>query len=286
MQETIKIKIDDLIFDCRTEGNKENELVIFLHGWPETSYMWKKLMTDLSKKGFYCIAPNLRGFSKNACPKGKQNYTLNKLANDIMGISKHFARSKFHLVGHDWGAVIGWKVVHDNKNAILSWSAISVPHIQSFGDAIVNNKEQRKMSQYVRAFQWPYLPEMKIRKNDFELFRKLWKNSSLDEIEDYLKVFGNRKQLTASINYYRSNYKLLKKAANDKILGDVYVPTLFIWGNKDMAIGSVAVENSHKYMKNDYLFLELDSGHWLIQTKFNELKIAITEHILKYKNST
>ena len=141
------------------------------------------------------------------------------------------------------------------------------------------------MSQYVRAFQWPYLPEIKIRKNDFALFKKLWRNSALDEIEAYLKVFRNKKQLTASLNYYRSNYKLLKKAGNDKILGEINVPTLFIWGNKDVAIGSEAVANSHKYMKNDYSFLELDSGHWLIQTKFNELKIAISEHILKYKDS-
>ena len=38
-------------------------------------------------------------------------------------------------------------------------------------------------------------------------------------------------------------------------------------------------------MKNDYTFLELDSGHWLIQTMYNELKKAITEHILKDKSS-
>ena len=122
-------------------------------------------------------------------------------------------------------------------------------------------------------------------KNDFKLFRKFWKNSAQDEIEDYLKVFRNRKQLTAAINYYRSNYKLLKKAANAQILGDINVPTLFIWGNKDVAIGSVSVNNSHQFMKNDYTFLELDSGHWLIQNKYNELKKAITEHLLKYKNS-
>jgi pimeloyl-ACP methyl ester carboxylesterase len=285
MQETIEIKIGKLKFDCRVVGNIENELVIFLHGFPETSFMWKKLMNDLSEIGFYCAAPNLRGYSKGACPKGKQNYILMELANDIIEISRHFGKSKFHLVGHDWGAAIGWKVIHDNQDTILSWTGISVPHLQAFGDAIVNDQEQHKMSQYIRAFQWPYLPEMKIRKNDFKLFRKFWKNSAQDEIEDYLKVFRNRKQLTAAINYYRSNYKLLKKAANAQILGDINVPTLFIWGNKDVAIGSVSVNNSHQFMKNDYTFLELDSGHWLIQTMYNELKKAITEHILKDKSS-
>ena len=50
-----------------------------------------------------------------------------------------------------------------------------------------------------------------------------------------------------------------------------------------MAIGSVAVNNSHQYMKNEYKFIELDSGHWLIQTNYHELKNAIKKHISKFK---
>jgi len=279
MQETIQVKIGDLLFDCRTQGSKEDELIIFLHGFPETSYMWKKLMSSLSEKGYYCVAPNLRGFSKGACPKGKKHYRVDKLANDVLAISKFLNKSKFHLVGHDWGAAIGWKVVHDHQDAIISWTGISVPHLQAFGKAIVVDQEQSKMSQYIKNFQLPFLPEMQIRKNDFEIFKKLWKNSESNEIDDYLKVFRNPKQLTAALNYYRGNYKQLKKAAEFQILGDIHVPTLFIWGNKDVAIGSYSVSESHQYMKNDYEFIELDSGHWLIQTNYQELEKAITRHV-------
>ncbi|TXN36972.1 alpha/beta hydrolase [Flagellimonas hymeniacidonis] len=284
MKETIQIKIDDLTFDCRTDGDKENELVIFLHGWPETSYMWKKLMSHFSKNGFYCVAPNLRGYSKNACPKGKKHYSLDKLSKDVLGISNFLNKSKFHLLGHDWGAAIGWKVVHDHQDRILSWTGISVPHLQAFGKAIVVDMEQSKMSQYIKDFQLSYLPESRIRKDDFKILKKLWKNSESNEIDNYLEVFKNPKQLTASLNYYRSNYKLLKSAATKQILGDINVPTLFIWGNKDIAIGSYAVSESHQYMKNEYEFLELDSGHWLIQTKYQELKKVITKHIMKNAN--
>ncbi len=286
MKETTKIKIDNLIFDCRTDGNKEDELIIFLHGFPETSYMWKKLMFSFSENGFYCIAPNLRGYSKGACPKGKKHYSLDKLAKDVLDISEFLNKPKFHLVGHDWGAAIGWKVVHDYKDRILSWTGISVPHLQAFGKAIVVDQEQSKMSQYIKNFQLPYLPEIQIRKNDFRVFKKLWKNSDSNEIDDYLEVFGNPKQLTASLNYYRSNYKLLKKAAKNQILGNIHTPTLFIWGNKDIAIGSYSVSENHQYMKSDYEFIELESGHWLIQTNYPELKDAITKHIIKNKNSS
>ncbi|MEM7485634.1 MAG: alpha/beta hydrolase [Bacteroidota bacterium] len=285
MEATIKIKIDDLTFDCRTDGDKENELVIFLHGWPETSYMWKKLMFSFSKNGFYCAAPNLRGYSKGACPKGKEQYSLAKLAKDVLDISKHLNKSKFHLVGHDWGALIGWQLVHDNPDNILSWTGISVPHPQAFGKAMVTDKEQIKMSEYVQSFQVPTLPEKHIRKDNFKMLRRLWENCKTEEIDDYLSVFSSPKQLTASINYYRSNYKLLRNAAENQILGDITVPTLFIWGNKDIAIGSYSVGESHQYMKNDYEFMELNSGHWLIQTNYDELEKAISKHVAKYKSA-
>lgn len=286
MEETKKIRVDNLTFDCRIDGKEEDELVIFLHGWPETSYMWKKLMSSISKKGFYCVAPNLRGYSKEACPKEIEQYSLDKLAEDVIGIFKSFGKQNFHLVGHDWGALIGWKLAHNHKDKILSWTGISVPHPQSFGKAMVMDEEQIKMSQYVKNFQTPNLPEEQIRKDDFKTLRKLWEHCPIDQIEDYLKVFSKPNQLTATLNYYRSNYKLLKSAVQTEILGDIHVPTLFIWGNKDIAIGSSSVNGHHQYMKNEYEFLELDSGHWLIQTKYQELKKAIANHIARNKNST
>jgi len=77
-----KINIGDLEFDCRFSGDSKNELVIFLHGFPETSIMWQKIMVKVSESGFYCIAPDLRGYSKDACPKGKKNYSLKNLRAD------------------------------------------------------------------------------------------------------------------------------------------------------------------------------------------------------------
>ena len=114
------------------------------------------------------------------------------------------------------------------------------------------------MSQYVKNFQVLNLPEEQIRKDDFKILRKLWEHCSNDQIEDYLKVFSQTNILTATLNYYRSNYKLLKSAAQNEILGHIYVPTLFIWGNKDIAIGSTSVNEHHQYMKSEYEFLELN----------------------------
>jgi pimeloyl-ACP methyl ester carboxylesterase len=282
MLEIKKIKIQNLTFDCRVAGKEEDELVILLHGFPESAYMWVDLMEDISALGYYCVAPDLRGYSKEACPKGKKNYGLGKLKADVMNIAKSLGREKFHLIGHDWGAAIGWQVVHDHPDAILSWTGLSVPHLQAFFEAIATDKDQKNKSRYMYAFQIPLLPEINIRKNDFKVFRKLWKNSSQTEVEDYLSIFRKKRSLTAALNYYRGNIKLVKAAAKEQIMGDISAPTLFIWGENDVAIGSVSVEKGHDFMKGYYKFLKLEAGHFLIQTNYLEIKTAVTEHLLKF----
>ncbi|WOD42631.1 alpha/beta fold hydrolase [Hwangdonia lutea] len=273
------IQVNDLIFDCRVAGNNNHPLVILLHGWPESAFMWVNVMQDIAKLGFYCVAPNLRGYSSGALLKGKKHYTIDKLSEDVKNISKAIGKQNFHLIGHDWGAVIGWKVVHDHSELILSWTALSVPHIQAFGYAIKNDPIQKKKSRYIKHFQTPFLPEMKLRKNDFEMLRKLWKYSSKEEVEDYLSIFKNKAALTASINYYRANARVFA----DGLIGDITVPTLFIWGEHDVAIGAVGVERGHQYMKGYYRFVKLDAGHWLIQTKYSHVKEEICNHLLKFK---
>lgn len=286
MNNETKINTGNLVFDCRTSGNTEDELVILLHGFPESSCMWTGLMEEISAKGFYCIAPNLRGYSEGARPKGKRHYSIYLLSKDVLEIARVAGRSKFHLIGHDWGAVIGWQVAHDHPDRILSWTALSIPHFQAFGEAVVNDAQQQRMSTYMKSFQWPLLPEIGIRRNDFALFRSLWKDCDSGQIENYLSIFRQKYALTAALNYYRSNYHILRAAAKRQILGDIVIPTLFIWGEKDLAVGAAGVEKSHRYMKAYYRFLKLNAGHWLIQSGYPEVSAAILEHLMKFKSST
>ena len=273
------IKAGAFEFDCRVSGDPNNEAVILLHGFPETSFMWINLMEKLSSIGYYCIAPNMRGYSENASPKGKKHYTVDKLVLDILNIADAVNKETFHLIGHDWGAGVGWNVVYLNPERILSWTALSVPHPKGFGKAFKTDKVQKKKSRYMGWFLIPILPEIALRKNDFEKFRRLWKNSSTEELDDYLTVFRRKQTLTAALNYYRANLGRGKKLRT----GDIVRPTLFIWGKTDLAVGSVAAENNHKYMKGEYTFLQLDGGHWLIQTNYNEVETAIIEHLSKHK---
>lgn len=277
----IKINIEELEFDCRVSGDKQNELIILLHGFPETSYMWIDLMKKLSSLGFYCLAPDMRGYSENACPKGVKHYTIDKLRQDILNIADAVNKDKFHLIGHDWGAGIGWNIVYNNKNRIISWTGLSVPHNKAFGKAIKLDAEQKRKSRYIKWFLLPFIPEMMLRKNDFEKFRKLWKHSSPEELENYLSVFRRRQTLTAALNYYRAN---IGRGRNQTI-GNIEIPTLFIWGNRDLAVGAFAVKFNEKYITGDYNFKEVNGGHWLMQTNYTEVESEIVHHVTKYQKN-
>ncbi|WP_394355059.1 alpha/beta fold hydrolase [Aquiflexum lacus] len=174
---------------------------------------------------------------------------------------------------------MGWNVVYQQPERIISWTALSVPHSWALGKAIKTDQEQKRKSRCIGWFLLPFIPEIILRKNNFEKFRKLWKHSSPEELNNYLTVFGRKQTLTAALNYYRANFRGGKRQA----IGEITTPTLFIWGKHDLANGTTAVEYNHKYMQGDYTFLALDGGHWLMQTNYPEVEKAVVEHLTKYR---
>lgn len=280
--EPVNLKIGAFNFECRISGDPQNEPVLLLHGFPESSIMYEALMKTLNSEGFYCVAPNLRGYSKGARPHGRKNYTIEKLALDVLDIAGNLGIESFHLVAHDWGAAVGWKVVADNPGLIKSWTAMSVPHLQSFFRSVAIDQDQRERSKYIRQFQIPFIPEMKMRAKNFAALRKLWDQQSPAEVEDYLRILRQKGALTATLNYYRANYRLTKLATKQSIMGDIPTPTMFIWGKNDFAIGPTAVMDGHKYMTGPYEFIEKDAGHWILDEIYHELEPIIVGHIKKY----
>jgi len=236
-------------------------------------------METLSDQGYFCIAPDMRGYSKDACPRGKKHYSVKFLVQDILDIAGCFGQDRFHLIGHDWGAAVGWHLVYANSARILSWTALSVPHLKAFANAYRTDREQHRKSRYIRWFLLPWLPEISLSRNNMAILRRLWKNSSPEALENYLSVFRQRRCLTGALNYYRANLGRGKKAP----IGAIRSPTLLIWGNQDPAIGEAAVLGNQKYMEGPYTFLPLNGGHWLMQSNFQEVSRAISQHLTAHE---
>lgn len=272
------VKAGEYEFLVDIKGDKKDIPVILLHGFPESSIMWKKLMKDLTSQGYFCIAPNQRGYSPGAMPLDKSQYKLKFLSDDIIKIADNLSIDKFHLIGHDWGSAVGWTVADKYKKRLLSYTALSVPHIKAFGRAYIEDKKQYEMSEYMRKFQMPFLVEYKLSRDDYSALKSIYSSHSTEEINEYISLFSKKNVLTNILNWYRANFEGFEKGFD---IGNISVPTLFLWGNKDIAIGRYGVELTKEYMSGYYRFVELDAGHWLIQEKYDEIYDEIIEHLNK-----
>lgn len=272
-----ELQANGMTFRCRVCGlENSGEPIILLHGFPETSRLWEGILISLASRGYRCLAPDQRGYSPGARPKDIKSYRINEIASDVVALADAVGFQKFHLVGHDWGSGCGWTVVELYPERVNSWSALSIPHMAAFSIAKKTDPDQKKRSWYMDFFQIPVIPETFFGFTVTGKRPSLWKFSSDEEVADYLSVFRKFDGRRATINWYRANKELPVQ------YGNVSLPTIFIWGNQDIAIGRAGVEMTKQYMKGEYSAIELDAGHALVQEKFERVKDEILNHIQRH----
>lgn len=272
------IEANGMTFRCREAGTS-GEPVLMLHGFPETSHMWTHVMPQIVAAGYRCLAPDGRGYSPGARPDGVDAYTYEHLRDDALAIADVWGVGRFHLAGHDWGALAGWYIVaHDDARRVASWSALSVPHNRGFAEAVWEDPAEERYRGFLNLLANEGVAETTFAANDFALPKMIWTGSSADEIAEYVDVFSQPGALTGAMNWYRAS-RLHKRALEDGVVPDVATPSLLIWGKNDQAISRVCVDNGAKYVKGPFTFLELDAGHWLTQEKTAEVAAAMIAHL-------
>ena len=125
----VAIDISDFSFDALIAGPPSGEPIMLLHGFPNTNYQWREQIVALAEAGFFVVAPNQRGYSSGARPKGIESYTSEKLVEDVRRIADALLWESFHLAGHDWGAFIAWEFAGKYPDRLRTLIPISVPHL-------------------------------------------------------------------------------------------------------------------------------------------------------------
>jgi pimeloyl-ACP methyl ester carboxylesterase len=274
------IEANGFAFSTKISGNDKDIPVILLHGFPESSIMWERLMSDLNKIGYYTIAPDQRGYSFAARPKEINEYQISHLAKDVIMIADSLGIDKFHLIGHDWGSAVGWQIAAEYQERLLSYTALSVPHLTAFSRAYREDSLQFEASGYMRWFQTKKIPEYMLAKNKYELLKNIWSEHQDEEITSYINLFSQKNALTGAINWYRANYTSISEGID---IGLISVPVLFIWGKNDTALLRSGAEWTEDYVTGYYRFVELNASHWLIQESYEKVHNEITAHLEKFK---
>ncbi len=272
------VKANGMVFRVRSAGDG-GEPVILLHGFPETSHMWVGLMPKLAEAGYRSIAPDLRGYSPGARPDDVASYSYEALASDVFALADASGFERFHLVGHDWGAGIGWAAVHiDGGKRIASWTALSIPHYLGFAKATYDDPGGDVYRGILTQLLTEGAFEGAITANA-DAFRGTWSHSSAEEVDEYLTVLQQPGAMKAAASYYRA-CNAHKRALEDPSapFGPTSVPTLLIKGTQDPYVRAMSVELGAPYMKGEYKLVELEAGHWLAQ----EAPDRVAEEVLAF----
>jgi pimeloyl-ACP methyl ester carboxylesterase len=103
--------------------------VLFCHGFPDTSYTWRRQMEAVASIGYRAIAPDMRGYGRSSAPADPALYTPLHTAGDLVGLLDALRISRAVLVGHDWGATHAWNAAMMRPDRFAAVFCLSVPYV-------------------------------------------------------------------------------------------------------------------------------------------------------------
>ena len=265
------------------------DLVILLHGFPEFWYSWRHQLPVLAER-YHVVAPDMRGFNLSDKPSGIKNYRIDFLVNDVLGLIKYFGKEKAAIVAHDWGAGVAWALAQRHPEVVSKLVVMQVPPPAAWRANLTLRQLQR--SWYMFFFQLPRLPEWWASANDFARVDKMYRETSVSpdaftdsDIAAYKEALRQPDALRSSLNYYRANVlKSLFRGGGVETPGErdgrVRVPTLFIYGEQDVAIIPETVRGVARFIDAPYRELRIpNSGHWVQNEAVEEVNAALLDFL-------
>ncbi|HSI67305.1 MAG TPA: alpha/beta hydrolase, partial [Planococcus sp. (in: firmicutes)] len=237
-----------------------------LHGFPEFWYGWKHQIEPLASMGYRVIAPDQRGYNLSDKPEAIEDYTLNILRDDIIGLINHFGKKKAIIIGHDWGGSVAWHLAATKPEYVEKLIAINVPHPKAMPRVMLRNPLQWVRSSYMAFFQLPDFPEQVLSADEFNYMKKAiahaGKPDSIpeEELEKFKEAWLQPGALTGMLNWYRA---LRKGSITQTPGGLIQVPVRILWGLGDQLLSKELAKESLKFCEDGNLAMIGESTHWV-----------------------
>lgn len=270
--------------ECRMAGLEGRPLMLFLHGFPEAAFVWDEMLAHFSAPehgGYWCVAPNLRGYAGSSSPAEVSAYRAKFVVQDLVALKQALSPDAplACLVAHDWGGAVAWNMANQHPQLMHKLAIINSPHPGTFLRELQASPEQQAASAYMNFLIRPDA-EVLLAQDDY---RRLWAFFSnmgavdgpyawlTEEVKaQYREVWSQG--LTGALNYYRAS-PLRPPRSEDAAAAaitlpasmlEILVPTLVLWGMQDIALPPGLIDGLENYIPDLTLKRIAEASHWLV----------------------
>jgi pimeloyl-ACP methyl ester carboxylesterase len=244
---------DGLALEVTVVGS--GEPVILLHGWPDSSRLWRHQIEALAAAGRKVIAPDLRGMGGSDRPTSVEGFRVKHAVDDVLAILDALDVPQADVVGHDFGAAIAWATASFVPDRVRRLAVLSVGHPLAFRAA---GLEQRKLSWYMLLFQFEGVAEQWFAEHGAEFL------ASHPDREAILEELRQPGRLTETLGWYRANSHPRGLIGPPRDLPPVTVPVLGVWSSGDLALTEAQMTSSADYVTGPWRYERLDGpSHWM-----------------------
>jgi haloacetate dehalogenase len=238
------VRLDDVELAYRVVGDGP-ELVVLVHGWPQTHACWRHVIEPLSR-GRTVVAPDLRGYGASGLARSG-DYDKRASAADLSGLIHHLGFESAVVIGHDRGARVAHRWALDHPLDVTALALLDI-----LPTRVVMNSFDRDSASAMWHWFFHRNSELaaKVVAGNVEaylgyFFAKLRESAAVDEetFKHYVEAFSDPAHLQASFEDYRTGFSTdLERDEADHARGlRVQVPLLLLWGAEGGLGGSDVV---------------------------------------------
>ena len=265
----------------REAGAGDAPVILLLHGFPTSSYMFRDLVPALADR-YHVVAPDHLGFGLSDAPSVDDfDYTFDALTDLTVGLLDHLGITHYSLYVQDYGAPIGWRL------AVAAPSAIT---------AIISQSGNAYDVGFVTEFWKPIVAWQQAQNADTE-----------PGVRQYLTLEATRWQYTNGVpdeslinpESWHHDYDLISRPGNDAVQLKLFVdyatnspkypelheyfrrsqvPLLAVWGKGDGIFGPDGATAFANDLPNAQIHL-LEGGHFLLESARPQVTDLIREFL-------
>jgi pimeloyl-ACP methyl ester carboxylesterase len=247
--------------------------VVLLHGFPELSYSWRHQVPALVDAGYRVIVPDQRGYGASDVPEAVDEYSLELLVGDVVGLLDRLDAPTATIVGHDWGSIVAHTaaLTHPKRfDRVVSLNVAYRGACWGFPSIGFIREHLADRFSYVLMFQEPGVAEA-----GFTADPEAWLNAfylggsrgrvflDTDELATYVDAFRGT-GISGAVGWYRNidanaaRYEHLKNAP-------ITQPSLLLAADGDPVLPLSLADGVERWSPDIDVVVIDDCGHWTQQ---------------------